>query len=70
MEGSFRITPLGAAVVEAMPDRKAVAAVKRKFRRTGECPTSAIFPTEGRVVGFYAELVATKAGEGDNSDKD
>lgn len=48
------ITPLGAAVVEALPDRKAVSRIKKRFRVNRECPISAIF-SEDQVREFYAE---------------
>lgn len=53
----FRVTPLGAAIVEAMPDRKAAAKIKRDFHRTGTCPTSCLFPTEESMAGFKSEAV-------------
>ena len=48
------ITPLGAAIVEALPDRARVARIKRRFR-DGLCPTSAVFDADG-VRRFYAAL--------------
>ncbi|GAF86739.1 unnamed protein product [marine sediment metagenome] len=54
MPDPLSITPLGAAVVEAMPDRKAVAKARRAFKR-GECPTSVIFPTPESIAAFYAQ---------------
>lgn len=51
---SFTISPLGAAIVEAMPDRKRVARIKRKFKATGYCPPSLIF-TEDQVEKFYRD---------------
>ena len=40
---TYRITPLGAALVDALPDRKAVNKVKRDFRERGICPASSLF---------------------------
>lgn len=54
-DGPFVLTPLGAAVAEALPDRKALARVKATFKRTGRCPTSCIFPTAASVERFYQE---------------
>ena len=50
-----QITPLGAAVVEAMPDRKAMSRLQRRFKVQRECPTSMLFPTKDSVEGFYRE---------------
>ena len=64
-DASWMITPLAAAMVEALPDRSAAAQVKRTFRRTGRCPTSRIFPTAASVARFYEvhpEAVATAPG--------
>jgi len=43
-EPSFQLTPLAAAIVEALPDRAKVAKIKREFKKTGKCPPSVIFP--------------------------
>lgn len=65
MGPSFTITPLGAAVVEAMPNDRLVRTIKRDFARQGVCPVSALFNTRG-VVQFYLDqgktikAVATK----------
>lgn len=53
----YTITPLAAAIVDALPDRKAVAAVKRKYNKTGKWPTSTIFPTEQSLSDFDNEAV-------------
>jgi hypothetical protein len=50
---SFTITPLGAAIVEAMPDQKKVQKLQRAFKSQHQCPTSAIFPTPGSVMEYY-----------------
>jgi len=60
MNETHYITPLDAAIVEALPDRKDVAKVKREFRKTGKCPTSVFFPTEESVAEFYAENTKKK----------
>lgn len=48
-----QITPLGAAIVEALPNQKKANAIHRAFRRSGKCPTSAIYPTKEDVDKFY-----------------
>ncbi len=48
---SYALTPLGAAYVEAMPDRKVMNAVKRAFSE-GRFVTSAIFPTVESIREF------------------
>lgn len=45
------ITPLGAAIVEVLPDRVAANRIKRRFRQ-GICPPSALF-SASEVVEFY-----------------
>lgn len=64
-DGPLVLTPFGAAVVEALPDRKAVARVKATFKRMGRCPTSCIFPTAASVARFcevFPEAMATAPG--------
>jgi hypothetical protein len=51
---SYEISPLGAAVVEAMPDRKAMRRIQSRFKKNNECPVSEIFNSE-QVVKFYAD---------------
>lgn len=51
----YRITPLGAAVVEAIPDRRKVRKIQRDFEQKKECPASAIFTAE-EVEAFYREI--------------
>lgn len=46
------ITPLGAAVVEALPDRKMVAKINHDFKRIKCCPVSALFD-EADIQRFY-----------------
>jgi len=48
-EPSFKLTPLAAAIVEALPDRAKVAKIKREFRETGRCPPSVIFPNPTNI---------------------
>lgn len=45
-ETAYRITPLGAAVVEAMPDRAKMKAIEREYKDTGYCPPSKLFTVE------------------------
>lgn len=52
---TFTVTPLGAAIVEAMPDKKAQRAIQRNFRKQSECPTSRLYPTVGDVASFYRQ---------------
>lgn len=54
-DGPFVLTPFGEALVEAMPDRKAVEKVKRTFKRSGRCPTTSGFPTQASIRRFYKE---------------
>lgn len=53
--GGYQITPLGAAVVEAMPSRRRVRAIQKRFRERGVCPVSRAFPMPGDVEEFYRE---------------
>lgn len=48
----FSITPLGAAIVEALPDRKQVARIRAEFKRNGTVPTSRIFPTQDAIAAY------------------
>lgn len=52
----YHITPLGAAIVEAMPNRKMVAKVKRYFRVFKSCPVSQIFDHHG-VMDYYGGTI-------------
>lgn len=52
---SFTITPLGCAVVEAMPDETKVREIEQEFKKSGVCPTSKIFPTDEEVEKFYRD---------------
>lgn len=45
------ITPLGAAIVEALPDQARVKHIKARFEK-GICPPSALF-SPSQVVQFY-----------------
>lgn len=53
-ESELTITPLGAAIVEAMPDSKKKKRVNRRFTSHAECPVSIIFPNPVDVEAFYA----------------
>ena len=46
------ITPLGTAIVEAMPDRKRVAQIKHDFKVHRRCPASKVYDAT-RVTKFY-----------------
>lgn len=48
----LEITPLGAAIVEALPDRARVSKIKRDFNRRRVCPTSELFGDKA-VRAFY-----------------
>jgi hypothetical protein len=51
---AFTITPLGAAVVDALPDQRKVKAITLAFRRQKVCPTSRCFTTPESVMEFYS----------------
>lgn len=51
---AFVLSPLGAAIVEAMPDRKRVRTIKRRFKNQRECPASLVF-NRAQVEQFYKE---------------
>ncbi len=51
---TITISPLGAAIVEALPDRKRKQKIERTFRQLGECPTSELFDA-AEVESFYAK---------------
>jgi hypothetical protein len=48
----FVISPLGAAIVEAMPDRRRKQAVMRAFKNKAVCPASELFSAK-EVEAFY-----------------
>lgn len=50
--GAFGITPLGAAIVEAMPDRAKQQRIQKRFKQSGICPESALF-TAAQVEAYY-----------------
>ena len=54
----YTLTPLAAAIVEALPDRKLADKIKSDFRRRSVCPVSAIFDEAG-VEEFYRERNTT-----------
>ncbi len=49
------ITPLGAAIVEAMPDRAKTRKINREFKNKRLCPTSSLFPTARLVKDYYVK---------------
>ncbi len=53
MKQTFTITPLGAAVVDALPDQQKVKAIGRAFKQEKVCPTSGCFQTPESVADFY-----------------
>ena len=53
----YTITPLGAAIVEAMPDRNKIRKIKRRFKRFNEIPVSSIFKTQEEIEAFYREAL-------------
>ena len=48
------ISPLGAAVVEALPDQAKKRRVLNRFKRSSECPVSMIWPTVKEVEAWYS----------------
>lgn len=54
---NLQITPLGAAIVEALPDRERVKKIQRDFRRGKLPPVSEIFPTVTSVREFYGRNI-------------
>lgn len=50
----MEITPLGAAIVEVLPDQKRKRELMRRFKRLRECPVSKVFGPKA-VVRFYRE---------------
>jgi hypothetical protein len=48
------ITPLGAAIVEALPDRDLVKYIKRRFKKQGQVPISSLFTAE-QITAFYEQ---------------
>ncbi len=50
---TFSITPLGAAMVEALPNQQQVRTIKRQFKKQAKCPPSGIFNAQ-ELVTFYA----------------
>ena len=52
----YQITPLAAAYVEALPDRKRAKAIERRFKSHGECPTSAVFD-RAAIRKFYGRKI-------------
>jgi hypothetical protein len=56
----FTITPLGAAIVEAMPDQAKVKQINRRFKQQRECPISAIFNAKA-IDTFYGGTIKAVA---------
>lgn len=50
----FEITPLGAAIVEALPDQKRKKEIQRQFEKHRKCPASLMFDA-GQVEQYYAD---------------
>lgn len=50
----FTITPLGAAIVEALPDQRKKSRIVRAFKVRSVCPSSAIFD-KSAVEQFYRD---------------
>jgi hypothetical protein len=49
---NMSITPLGAAIVEAMPDERKMDRIQRAFKRNNQCPVSAIFSAD-QIRKYY-----------------
>lgn len=57
---SVSITPLGAAIVEAMPDRKKMGRIQHAFKESRRCPVSELF-TEKEITDYYhGEVIPVK----------
>jgi len=54
--GPVRLTPLGAAIVEALPDRAMVNTINRDFKTLRVCPVSALFDAQG-IREFYQSRI-------------
>ena len=52
---AFHLTPLGAAIVEAMPDKAKLRRIRKRFDRLRECPASVLWPTADAVQSWYAD---------------
>jgi len=50
---TYQLTPLGAAIIEALPDRNKKRLIERQFKNNSFCPPSAIFTCD-EVVAWYA----------------
>jgi hypothetical protein len=48
----LRITPLGAALVEAMPNRKLMRRIQTRFEKNHECPEAKLFSAK-EVAAYY-----------------
>ena len=47
---NYSISPLGAAIVEAMPDRAKVRQIECEFKKHGRCPPSVLFTQQEATV--------------------
>jgi len=61
---SFEITPFGAAIVEALPDRKLKARIARDFKVKAVCPSSLLFNTNEVEAFYLAQGLTIKARQG------
>lgn len=55
MAHKLEITPLGAAIVEALPDRALVRRIQQAFNERADVPTSALWPDKRAVERWYAQ---------------
>jgi len=58
LHGMYILSPLGAAMIEALPDRGRAREIGRQFREHRRCPASNLFPADA-VVEFYRALRLT-----------
>jgi hypothetical protein len=54
---TFCITPLGAAVVEAMPDKAMVEKVNRDFKKYKMCPMSELFDFDAVKAFYHGDII-------------
>ena len=54
---SLTLTPLGAAIVEALPDRKMVRKIERDFKKLNVCPMSEVFDHEGIRTFYRGQII-------------
>lgn len=67
MTTRYTITPLGAAVVEALPKKQLVRRIERDFKRYKVCPVSELFGAcairdfyQGKILGLPIHLYDKK----------